>query len=163
MICETQEEALDGLAKAEAEVEAYRVEVDRLDPDLNVDRTNWLVRKLDKAMRHLRDAEDLARLDPNFSRLPTADRIRFIYEQITEDVYKGSSSSSGAFEATLFKAWEQTLTAIMLELHEAPRDYRGNPVAPDRREEFLRGVDSLASRLGLRGLIDAAERRRAAA
>jgi hypothetical protein len=163
VICKTQEEALDGLARAEAEVEAYRVEVDRLDPELNADRTNWLVRKLDKAMRHLRDAEDLARLDPNFSRLPTADRIRFIYEQITEDVYNGSSGSPGKFEGVLFKAWEPTLAAILLELHEVPRSYRGQPVSDEKREVFLLGVDSLASRLGVRGLIEAAEKRRAAA
>ena len=49
---------------------------------------------LKKAVRALRDAEDLARLNPwgIWENVPTADRIRSIYEQINEDVLEGSTA-----------------------------------------------------------------------
>lgn len=40
-------------------------------------------------MSALREAEDLARTGPVWQDMPTADRIRSIYEQITEDVLEG--------------------------------------------------------------------------
>jgi hypothetical protein len=160
VICETYEEALDKAAKAEAELKVARIEADRLDPGKSPDRTNWLLPKLDAAVRHLRDAEDYARLNHNFERLPTADRIRFIYEQITEDIYNGSSSKPGHFEGVLFEAWGPTVTAIMLELHEAPKTMRGQPVSADDRDAFIAGADALAKRLGIQGLQNAQEARR---
>jgi hypothetical protein len=49
---------------------------------------------LKKANRALRDAEDLARLNPwgIWENMATADRIRSIYEQINEDVLEGRMS-----------------------------------------------------------------------
>ena len=46
---------------------------------------------LRKANRHLRDAEDLARLNPGLwpDRYGLADRIRSIHEQVTEDLMDG--------------------------------------------------------------------------
>jgi len=156
----THEEAQDRLAAAKAEYTAARIEVERLDPDLKYDRQRWLVRKLDAAMRHLRDAEDYARLDANFQGMPTADRIRFIYEQITDDIYNGQSSKAGTFEETCFKAMGSNLTAIILEMHESPKTMRAQGVAVTDRKAFLAGVDALASKLGLTGLVQAEEERR---
>jgi hypothetical protein len=48
---------------------------------------------LKKANRALRDAEDLVRLNPGlWGNVPTADRIREIYEQVTEDVLEGRAT-----------------------------------------------------------------------
>ena len=49
---------------------------------------------LKKAVRALRDAEDLARLNPwgIWENVPTADRIRSIYEQVNEDLLEGSTA-----------------------------------------------------------------------
>jgi hypothetical protein len=48
-----------------------------------------LRQRLNRAVRYLRDAEDIARLE--MPAWPTADRIRSIYEQITADVLEGST------------------------------------------------------------------------
>ena len=48
-----------------------------------------LVRHLNAAVRRLRDAEDIARME--MPHMPTADRIRSIYEQITADVLEGQT------------------------------------------------------------------------
>lgn len=49
---------------------------------------------LKKAVRELRDAEDLTRLNPSLwpDKLGTADRIRSIYEQVNEDVLEGRTT-----------------------------------------------------------------------
>jgi hypothetical protein len=49
-----------------------------------------LRQRLDRAMRWLREAEDIARIE--MPAWPTADRIRSIYEQITADVLNGKTS-----------------------------------------------------------------------
>jgi hypothetical protein len=46
--------------------------------------------KLNAAARELRDAEDIARME--MPAWPTADRIRDIYEQVSEDVLNGKTS-----------------------------------------------------------------------
>lgn len=55
-------------------------------PDLRYD----LRLRLNRAMRWLREAEDLARVE--MPAWPTADRIRDIYEQVGEDVLNGKTS-----------------------------------------------------------------------
>lgn len=47
---------------------------------------------LNKATNALRDAEDLTRLTSIWDQTGTADRIRSIYEQITEDLSNGRTS-----------------------------------------------------------------------
>lgn len=49
-----------------------------------------LLQRLNRAVRWLREAEDIARLE--MPALPTADRIREIYEQVTEDVLNGKTT-----------------------------------------------------------------------
>lgn len=51
------------------------------------DRAYDLRQRLNRAVRWLREAEDIARVE--MPAYPTADRIREIYEQITEDVLNG--------------------------------------------------------------------------
>jgi hypothetical protein len=46
---------------------------------------------LNAAVRQLRDAEDIARMEMPAT-MPTADRIRSIYEQISEDVLNGKTN-----------------------------------------------------------------------
>ncbi len=54
------------------------------------DRAHDLRQRLNRSVRWLREAEDIARVEmPGW---PTADRIRAIYEQITEDVLNGRTS-----------------------------------------------------------------------
>ena len=53
---------------------------------------------LRKANAALRDAEDIARLAPMYRCLPTADRIRSIHEQVTEDVLNGRSTRKPLLE-----------------------------------------------------------------
>lgn len=49
-----------------------------------------LTQKLDAAVRALRDAEDIARVERPES--PAADRVRSIYEQITADLLDGRTN-----------------------------------------------------------------------
>jgi hypothetical protein len=49
-----------------------------------------LVQPLNRAVRQLRDAEDIARIE--MSHMPTADRIRSIYEQIAADLLNGTTT-----------------------------------------------------------------------
>lgn len=54
------------------------------------DRAYDLRQRLNRAVRWLREAEDIARVE--MPAWPTADRIRSIYEQVTEDVLNGRES-----------------------------------------------------------------------
>lgn len=54
------------------------------------DRAYDLRQRLNRAIQWLREAEDIARIEMPAS--PTADRIRDIYEQITEDVLNGKTT-----------------------------------------------------------------------
>jgi hypothetical protein len=47
-----------------------------------------LVQKLNAAVRALRDAEDIARVE--YPEWPAADRVRSVYEQITADLLDGT-------------------------------------------------------------------------
>lgn len=49
-----------------------------------------LTQKLDAAVRALRDAEDIARVE--YPDLPAADRVRSIYEQVTADLLEGKTN-----------------------------------------------------------------------
>lgn len=51
------------------------------------DRAYDLRQRLNRAVRWLREAEDIARIE--MPAWPTADRIRDIYEQVSEDVLNG--------------------------------------------------------------------------
>jgi hypothetical protein len=54
------------------------------------DRAYDLRQRLNHAIQWLREAEDIARIE--MPAWPTADRIRDIYEQITEDVLNGKTT-----------------------------------------------------------------------
>jgi hypothetical protein len=49
-----------------------------------------LKQRLNKAVRYLREAEDMARIEQ--PAWPTADRIRTIYEQVSEDILNGRTT-----------------------------------------------------------------------
>jgi hypothetical protein len=55
-----------------------------------------LRQRLNRAVRWLRDAEDIARIE--MPAWPTADRIRDIYEQISEDVLNGKTTKPPLLE-----------------------------------------------------------------
>lgn len=96
---EHRERLLERRAELAADLRVLDIEIDRLDPALGRDwpsRTNWLLRKLDPAMRHLRDAEDFARL--KMPAWPTADRIREVHEKLTDDVLRGTTTRPTARE-----------------------------------------------------------------
>lgn len=71
--------------------------------------------RLKRAIRWLRDAEDIARV--NKPAWPTADRIRSIYEQITEDVLNGRTSLPSVLERLESAESEsESLRAALAEL-----------------------------------------------
>ena len=76
-------------APAEAELERLRELTSH-----NLDRTDNhaydLRQRLNRAVRWLREAEDIARIE--MPAWPTADRIRDIYEQVNEDVQNGRTT-----------------------------------------------------------------------
>jgi hypothetical protein len=77
-----------------------RQKVDRLEREIAQFRTRELPRtdnrgydlrqRFNRAVRWLRDAEDIARIE--MPAWPTADRIRDIYEQITDDLLNGKTT-----------------------------------------------------------------------
>lgn len=72
---------------------------------------------LGKAVRALRDAEDLTRLNPGIWRDSiAADRIRSIYEQINEDVLEGSTARPPLLERLAIA--EDNLTLALNRLEE---------------------------------------------
>ena len=71
-------------------------------------RTYDLKQRLNRAMRWLREAEDIARIEmPGW---PTADRIRDIYEQLSEDVLNGNLSRPPLLER--LSEWERALKIV---------------------------------------------------
>ena len=75
---------LAGINRANLHIERFERD-ERNAPQVGM--PHWLRQRLNAAMRHLRDAEDYARMQ--MPAWPTADRIRDIHEQLTFDVING--------------------------------------------------------------------------
>lgn len=116
------------------------------EPYLDAKRLVYELRQhLKKATMQLRDAEDLTRLNPDlWPDSIAADRIRSIYEQITEDVLEGSTRRPPLLER--LKTTEDSLmTAIdaLVRIRDHQEDFGSAPPDDEMRDLARKALNDL--------------------